>query len=180
VWDLSQSSLEFQAIVAPIGLLASKFHQILKDVTICNMTYRTDNCTSIAAANGVTLTQLADWNPALGSDCSGLAPNYYICVGLPNEVTTSTTTTDSTGAAPSTTAPSTTSGSSLGTPTPVQVSKSHSFLKVNAPNLEDFDTFALSSLCHPFLPGTFNQCQSLRLWTLQSLTSLLGWYGEQL
>ncbi|PQE17035.1 hypothetical protein CJF30_00003757 [Rutstroemia sp. NJR-2017a BBW] len=106
----------------------------------------TDNCTSIAAANGVTLTQLADWNPALGSDCSGLAPNYFICVGLPNEVTTSATTTGSTSAAPSTTAPSTTSGSSLGTPTPVQagmVSNCERFYLVESGN--DCTDIALDS-----------------------------------
>jgi LysM repeat protein len=41
-----------------------------------------DSCYDIAASNGIALDTLYDWNPALGGDCSGLWPEYYICVGL--------------------------------------------------------------------------------------------------
>ncbi|KAL4779063.1 hypothetical protein BJX76DRAFT_106069 [Aspergillus varians] len=40
-----------------------------------------DGCYDIAADNGVTLDNLYSWNPALNGDCSGLWPDYYICVG---------------------------------------------------------------------------------------------------
>jgi len=50
----------------------NKFYMVKKD----------DSCYNIAEDNGVALKQLYSWNPALEGDCSGLYPNYYICVGV--------------------------------------------------------------------------------------------------
>ena len=84
---------------------------------------RTDNCTFIASANDITITELTEWNPALESDCSGLEPNYYICVDMPGATdagSNQTTASGTSGSAPTTT--SATLSSSLATPNPVQVS----------------------------------------------------------
>ncbi|KAK2032537.1 hypothetical protein LX32DRAFT_725836 [Colletotrichum zoysiae] len=40
-----------------------------------------DGCWSIANSAGITLDDFYKWNPAVG-DCSGLWPDYYVCVGL--------------------------------------------------------------------------------------------------
>ncbi|KAF2121004.1 hypothetical protein BDV96DRAFT_641641 [Lophiotrema nucula] len=40
-----------------------------------------DGCWAIANANGITLDQFVAWNPAVKSDCSGLWPDYYYCIG---------------------------------------------------------------------------------------------------
>ncbi|KAJ5745060.1 hypothetical protein N7520_010242 [Penicillium odoratum] len=66
-----------------------------------------DGCSDIAAENGIVLDELYLWNPALNGDCSGLWPDYYICVGVGSATTTSTATT--------TTAPG-----AVATPTPTQ------------------------------------------------------------
>ncbi|KND88571.1 hypothetical protein TOPH_06752 [Tolypocladium ophioglossoides CBS 100239] len=39
-----------------------------------------DGCYDIASANNIALSDLYSWNPALKGDCSGLYPDYYICV----------------------------------------------------------------------------------------------------
>lgn len=44
-----------------------------------------DGCWAIANSYGIDLDDFYAWNPAVGSDCSGLWPNYYVCV----EVSTS-------------------------------------------------------------------------------------------
>jgi hypothetical protein len=41
-----------------------------------------DTCKLIGRANGISLENLITWNPALGSKCSGLKPDSYICVGV--------------------------------------------------------------------------------------------------
>ncbi|KAJ5667470.1 hypothetical protein N7507_003334 [Penicillium longicatenatum] len=41
-----------------------------------------DSCYDIAAENGIALNTLYVWNPALNRDCSGLWPDYYLCVGM--------------------------------------------------------------------------------------------------
>ncbi|KAJ6118863.1 hypothetical protein N7471_013483 [Penicillium samsonianum] len=63
-----------------------------------------DSCASIAAGNAITAAQLFEWNPSVGSDCSGLWANTYVCVGLIG------------GSAPTTT----TTGNGIPTPTPTQ------------------------------------------------------------
>ncbi|KAK3933515.1 hypothetical protein QBC46DRAFT_326379 [Diplogelasinospora grovesii] len=86
-----------------------------------------DNCTTIAAANGVTETQIEQWNPALGgAGCPNLLADYYICVGMPGTTGSVTTTSGSTGPTGSTTTTSSSSGVAattsppISTPTPVQ------------------------------------------------------------
>lgn len=41
-----------------------------------------DSCTSIATAEDVTVADLEEWNPAIGSDCTNLWLETYICVGV--------------------------------------------------------------------------------------------------
>ncbi|KAF5635712.1 carbohydrate-binding module family 50 [Fusarium sp. NRRL 25303] len=41
-----------------------------------------DTCKSIRRANSISLEKLLTWNPALGSTCSGLEPDSYVCVGV--------------------------------------------------------------------------------------------------
>ncbi|KAF5546406.1 hypothetical protein FPHYL_10499 [Fusarium phyllophilum] len=41
-----------------------------------------DTCKSIRRANGISLEKLLTWNPALGSTCSGLKPDSYVCVSV--------------------------------------------------------------------------------------------------
>ncbi|KKK16694.1 hypothetical protein P175DRAFT_0461335 [Aspergillus ochraceoroseus IBT 24754] len=64
--------------------------------TSCGAFYlvKTNNsCYDIAASYGIAIVKLYIWNPALNGDCTGLYPNYYICVGLIGNTTTTTTTT---------------------------------------------------------------------------------------
>lgn len=39
-------------------------------------------CFDMAAAAGITLDQLYQWNPALNGDCSGLWVGYAYCIGV--------------------------------------------------------------------------------------------------
>ncbi|KAJ5541919.1 hypothetical protein N7535_004338 [Penicillium sp. DV-2018c] len=83
-------------------------------VSTCNDFYLVvsgDSCFDIAAANGIALDDLYSWNPAVGTDCAGLWPDYYICVGLIGGSTPTTTTTTTT---------TTTAGNGVATPTPIQ------------------------------------------------------------
>ncbi|KAL6235925.1 hypothetical protein BDW75DRAFT_250559 [Aspergillus navahoensis] len=41
-----------------------------------------DGCANIAAAEGVTVAELEQWNPAVGDDCSNLWAKTYLCVGV--------------------------------------------------------------------------------------------------
>ncbi|KFY07430.1 hypothetical protein V492_07145 [Pseudogymnoascus sp. VKM F-4246] len=70
-----------------------------------------DTCDSIATKNNITVSQLESYNPALSSDCSGLTPNYYICVEMPRSSATSGTATGTTGTGSTATAPVTASSS---------------------------------------------------------------------
>ncbi|KAK0625193.1 hypothetical protein B0T17DRAFT_265186 [Bombardia bombarda] len=93
----------------------------------------TDNCTTIAAANGITEQQLNSWNPSLGGvDCPNLLPDYYVCVkagsagtSVPATGTTTRTSTTTHASTTTTTTTTTTTGTSttsppLTTPTPIQ------------------------------------------------------------
>ncbi|KAF3932746.1 hypothetical protein ABW19_dt0205660 [Dactylella cylindrospora] len=58
----------------------------------------TDTCANIvsryaAAPISLTLANLLKWNPALGSNCAGLTPKYFVCVRIDPSKPTSTTTT---------------------------------------------------------------------------------------
>ena len=40
------------------------------------------NCTDVLSANGITLAQLYQWNPSVGSNCNGLWAEVYVCVSI--------------------------------------------------------------------------------------------------
>ncbi|KAL6867810.1 carbohydrate-binding module family 50 protein [Trichoderma novae-zelandiae] len=61
----------------------------------CNKFYLVvsgDGCFDIAAANNIALDDFYTWNPAVKTDCSGLFPSYYVCVGIVGSSTPSKTT----------------------------------------------------------------------------------------
>ena len=41
-----------------------------------------DSCWAIATAYGITTDEFVEWNPAVGSGCSGLWPDYECCVAI--------------------------------------------------------------------------------------------------
>ena len=74
-----------------------------------------DSCTTIAASNGISLTQFTTWNPQVGgASCSGLWANAYVCVSTIGHSPSVSTTVPA--AIPTTTAPS----NGINTPTPIQ------------------------------------------------------------
>ncbi|KAJ5146324.1 uncharacterized protein N7515_000888 [Penicillium bovifimosum] len=52
-----------------------------------------DGCYDIASTHGITSDQFVEWNPAVGSDCSGLWKDEYYCVGVASTATASSSTT---------------------------------------------------------------------------------------
>lgn len=88
-----------------------------------------DNRTTIAQTNGSSVSDLETWNPSLKSNCSGLSSDTYICVGVPSNDTSSSTTAGTTtdGSGQSSTSPVTataiTTSTSIATPSPVEVCK---------------------------------------------------------
>ncbi|THC89830.1 hypothetical protein EYZ11_010714 [Aspergillus tanneri] len=69
-------------------------------ISTCNAFYyvkKGDSCWVIMNSYGnFTLDQFYSWNPAVKTDCSGLQPDYYVCVGVggsTDSTTTKTTTT---------------------------------------------------------------------------------------
>ncbi|KAI9372269.1 hypothetical protein BJX61DRAFT_456321 [Aspergillus egyptiacus] len=75
-----------------------------------------DSCYDIAAAHDVALDDFYEWNPAVGTSCGGLWPDYFVCVGVESGETTTTTTTTTTTSSTTTT----TTGNGISTPTPTQ------------------------------------------------------------
>jgi LysM repeat protein len=75
-----------------------------------------DSCAAIALEHGISQSQLRDWNPSVGTDCSGLWANSYVCVSVigHNPGATTTTTTTTTPPAP------TTPPNGIETPLPIQ------------------------------------------------------------
>ena len=54
-------------------------------VSDCNTFYYVvsgDGCSSIATSQGVTVAEIEAWNPAIGTDCTSLWLETYICVGV--------------------------------------------------------------------------------------------------
>lgn len=54
-------------------------------VSDCNTFYYVvsgDGCSSIATSQGVTIAEIEAWNPAIGTDCTSLWLETYICVGV--------------------------------------------------------------------------------------------------
>jgi LysM repeat protein len=88
---------------------------MISDCDILYLVKSTDSCSSIASQNGISLATFYSWNPAVGSSCSMLFPDYYVCVGsstasMPSPVSTASTV--------STTKPVSTTS----TPTPIPTS----------------------------------------------------------
>ncbi|KAK4452188.1 LysM domain-containing protein [Podospora aff. communis PSN243] len=92
---------------------------------------RSDTCASIAASERISIADFLAWNPAVGSGttCSGLKPDFYVCVGLSgSSSTTSRTSLPPSGTTTSSRISSTTSRASstssaptgVVTPQPVQ------------------------------------------------------------
>lgn len=74
-----------------------------------------DTCASIASAAGITTTQLETWNPNVGSSCSGLWLDYYVCVSIVGSTASTTTSQTAT-----TLVTSTSTGNAVTTPTPYE------------------------------------------------------------
>ncbi|KAF9693771.1 hypothetical protein EKO04_008566 [Ascochyta lentis] len=49
-----------------------------------------DLCWAMANGAGISLAQFYEWNPAAGSDCQNLWPDYYYCIGVSGPATTIT------------------------------------------------------------------------------------------
>jgi hypothetical protein len=95
---------------------------------------RTDTCASIAAHNRISVEDFTAWNPAVGSACSGLEPDFYVCVGLAStstesssagtsttgRVTSSPSSSSSSSSTSSAPPSSTTSNAAEATPSPIQ------------------------------------------------------------
>jgi LysM repeat protein len=69
---------------------------MVRDCTKFYLVQSGDGCYDIAAAEGIALSDLYAWNPALNGDCSGLWPDYYIRVGRGDVTATTTATTTTT------------------------------------------------------------------------------------
>ena len=82
--------------------------------TDCNHWYKhstaDEGCYDIAKSHNIQLSDLYKWNPQIGTDCGNLWLNYYVCVGV-GEIPSCTST-----ASTSTTTVSATPGSSLTCP----------------------------------------------------------------
>jgi hypothetical protein len=85
-----------------------KFYYVISD----------DGCWAIANDNGIALDDFYSWNPAVGSDCSGLQSDVYVCVGVSGSSATTATATATTTPIKTTAATTTTAG--VTTPTPTQ------------------------------------------------------------
>ncbi|CBF71205.1 hypothetical protein AN6664.2 [Aspergillus nidulans FGSC A4] len=77
-----------------------------------------DGCAAIASSKGISLAQLYAWNTNLGTSCTGLWAEYYVCVSIVG--VSPTTTTKTTTRTATTTRTTTTQGNGVATPTPIQ------------------------------------------------------------
>jgi hypothetical protein len=89
-----------------------------------------DTCADIASSAGISVSDFESWNPTVGSDCSGLWLDYYVCIGIVGGNTSSTTTTTTTTSTSMST--STSTGNGVTTPTPYETGM-----------VDDCDTFHL-------------------------------------
>ncbi|KAE8324059.1 hypothetical protein BDV39DRAFT_217404 [Aspergillus sergii] len=74
-----------------------------------------DTCASIASTAGITTTLFETWNPNVGSGCSDLGVDYYVCVGIVGSTASTTTTQTAT-----TLVTSTSTGNGVTTPAPFE------------------------------------------------------------
>ncbi|KAK1688370.1 hypothetical protein BDP55DRAFT_692457 [Colletotrichum godetiae] len=65
-----------------------------------------DTCASITSKSGISLSQFVEWNPSVGSSCSGLWLNAYVCISIVGHTPTTPTPTNP--------------GNGVATPTPIQ------------------------------------------------------------
>ncbi|KAK3681706.1 hypothetical protein B0T22DRAFT_502239 [Podospora appendiculata] len=117
-------------------------------VTNCNRFYKVvsgDQCNTIATANNVALANILAWNPAVGSACTSLWLDTYICIGVIGGTTLPPAATSTTSA-----------GNGIATPTPVQPNV--------ATNCNKF---------HKVVSG--NQCGTLAAQYGISLANLYAW-----
>ncbi|KAM7192238.1 hypothetical protein V8F20_008940 [Naviculisporaceae sp. PSN 640] len=56
--------------------------EIVSNCDAFYMVKQSENCDAVAKANGITVAQLAQWNPSVGSNCAGLWANAYACVSI--------------------------------------------------------------------------------------------------
>jgi LysM repeat protein len=98
-------------------------------VSNCNKFYKVtddDGCETIADKNGITLSDFYLFNTQVGTDCSTLWTDYYVCVAVIGTTTTASATITTTKA-------TSTSTNGISTPTPTQpgmVSNCNKFYKV--------------------------------------------------
>lgn len=74
------------------------------------------SCSDILSKNGITLEQLAAWNPSINDDCSGLWSNVWVCVSIVGHDPKSSTTLKPTTTTTSKTSPT----NGIETPSPTQ------------------------------------------------------------
>ncbi|RHZ45036.1 uncharacterized protein CDV56_102610 [Aspergillus thermomutatus] len=80
-----------------------------------------DTCAAIASSAGISVSNFETWNPTVGSDCSGLWLDYYVCVGIVGGASsTAAASTPTTTPTTTTTTTTTTTGNGISTPTPYE------------------------------------------------------------
>ncbi|KAK4195984.1 LysM domain-containing protein [Triangularia verruculosa] len=52
-----------------------------------------DQCDTLAGRNGISVTQLRNWNTQINAQCNNLWLDYYVCVGIPGVTPSPTTST---------------------------------------------------------------------------------------
>ncbi|PYH91868.1 LysM domain protein [Aspergillus ellipticus CBS 707.79] len=73
-----------------------------------------DSCSAILTEFDITMADFYAWNPAVGSNCNTMQYGYYVCVGIPGIIASTTTTPSKTATS---TASTTTSSSTVPSPT---------------------------------------------------------------
>lgn len=64
-----------------------------------------DTCYDIAAGDEISLDDFYDWNPAVGTDCSDLEADYYVCIGVSSNGTSTASATSTSPASTTTSIP---------------------------------------------------------------------------
>ncbi|KAF5253349.1 hypothetical protein FANTH_1761 [Fusarium anthophilum] len=117
-------------------------------VSNCNKFYfveQGDNCNAVSSKHGITLAQFTTWNPKLGTGCSGLWADVWVCVSVIGHTATPTQSTKPTNG--------------IETPSPIQA---ENYYKLP---LKDF---------YSWNPAVGTNCQSLLVdyWVC---VSVVGW-----
>lgn len=126
-------TLSLAGLICRVAALSTSPDVQTSVVSDCNILYlvkATDSCSSIASQNGISLATFYTWNPAVGSSCNMLFPDYYVCVGITGGTTfttspVSTTSTISTTSTVSTTSPISTSRT-VSTTSPISTTSGNS------------------------------------------------------